>query len=74
MLEEIRTPTDRTIIWVAGKSYGKGKTWLQNYDKDKWGYRRVVTGISLHTKRGHIAHSLMKHPLDTADIFNVEKV
>ena len=38
-LEEIRTPTERTIIWVVGKSCGEVKTWLQNYIKDKYGYR-----------------------------------
>ena len=37
--------------------------------------RRVVKGISLQTKSGHIAHALTKHPLATADIFlfNVPK-
>ena len=34
-----------------------------------YGERRVVTGISLQTKSGHIAHALTKHPLITADIF-----
>ena len=31
ILEEIKIPTERNIIWVVGKSDGEGKTWLQNY-------------------------------------------
>ena len=34
-----------------------------------YGDRRVVSGISIQTKSGHIAHALTKHPLITADIF-----
>ena len=65
----MKIPTERKIIWVAGKSCGEGKTWLQNYIKYKYGDRRVVKGISLQTKSGHITHALTKHPLATADIF-----
>ena len=36
---------------------------------DKYGDRRVVSGISLQTKSGNITHALTKHPLATADIF-----
>ena len=49
--------------WVVGKSYGEGKIWLQNYIKYKYGDRRVVTGISLQTKRGHNTHAFMIHPV-----------
>ena len=75
ILEEVEIPTKRKIIWVLGKSCGEGKTWLQNYIEYKYGDRRVVSGISLQTKSGHIAHALTKHPLATADIFlfNVPK-
>ena len=69
ILEEVEIPTKRKIIWVVGKSCGEGKTWLQNYIEYKYGNRRVVSGISLQTKSGHIAHALTKHPLATADIF-----
>ena len=69
VLEEVKIPTKRKIIWVVGKSCGEGKTWLQNYIEYKYGDRRVVSGISLQTKSGHIAHALTKHPLATADIF-----
>ena len=69
LLEEVKIPTERKIIWVVGKSCGEGKTWLQNYIKYKYGDRRVVKGISLQTKSGHITHALTKHPLATADIF-----
>ena len=65
----LKIPTERKIIWVVGKSCGEGKTWLQNYIKYKYGDRRVVKGISLQTKSGHITHALTKHPLATADIF-----
>ena len=69
LLEEVKIPTERKIIWAVGKSCGEGKTWLQNYIKYKYGDRRVVKGISLQTKSGHITHALTKHPLATADIF-----
>ena len=62
-------PTERKIVWVVGKSCGEGKTWLQNYIKYKYGDRRVVKGINLQTKSGHITRALTKHPLATADIF-----
>ena len=75
ILEEVEIPKERKIVQVVGKSCGESKTWLQNYIKEKYGYRRVVTGIILQTKIGHIAHALMKHPLATADIFlfNIRK-
>ena len=69
VLEEVKIPTKRKIIWVVGKSCGEGKTWLQNYIEYKYGNRRVVSGISLQTKSGNITHALTKHPLSTADIF-----
>ena len=69
VLEEVKIPTKRKIIWVVGKSCGEGKTWLQNYIEYKYGDRRVVSGISLQTKSGNITHALTKHPLATADIF-----
>ena len=58
LLEEVKIPTERKIIWVVGKSCGEGKTWLQNYIKFKYGDRRVVKGISLQTKSGPLAHTL----------------
>ena len=54
---------------VVGNSCGEGKTWLQNHIKYKYGNRRVVKGISLQMKSGHITHALTKHPLPTAEIF-----
>ena len=41
ILEEVELPTKRKIIWVVKKSYGEGKTWLQNYIEYKYGNRRV---------------------------------
>ena len=35
LLEEVKIPTERKVIWVVGKSCGEGKTWLQNYIKYK---------------------------------------
>ena len=58
VLEEVKIPTKRKIIWVVGKSCGEGKTWLQNYIEYKYGDRRVVSGISLQTKSGNITHAL----------------
>ena len=48
ILEEVEIPTERKIIWVVGKSYGEGKTWLQNYIEHKYGNRRFVSGIALY--------------------------
>ena len=69
LLEEIRNPTDRHIIWVVGKACGEGKTWFQKYLKSLFGTRRVVYGINIKANTPSICHVLSKQSLATADIF-----
>ena len=69
LLEEIKNPTDRHIIWVVGKACGEGKTWFQKYLKSLFGTRRVVYGINIKANTPSICHVLSKQSLTTADIF-----
>ena len=69
LLEEIKNPTDRHIIWVVGKACGEGKTWFQKYLKSLFGTRRVVYGINIKANTPSICHVLSKQSLATADIF-----
>ena len=69
LLEEIKNPTDRHIIWVVGKACGEGKTWFQKYLKSWFGTKRVVYGINIKANTPSICHVLSKQSLSTADIF-----
>ena len=69
LLEEIKNPTDRHIIWVVGKACGEGKTWFQKYLKSLFGTRRVVYGINIKANTPSICHVLSKQSLTTVDIF-----
>ena len=69
LLEEIKNPTDRHIIWVVGKACGEGKSWFQKYLKSLFGTRRVVYGINIKANTPSICHVLSKQSLATADIF-----
>ena len=69
LLEEIKNPTDRHIIWIVGKVCGEGKTWFQKYLKSWFGTRRVVHGINIKANTPSICHVLSKQSLATADIF-----
>ena len=69
LLEEIKNPTDRHIIWVVGKACGEGKTWFQKYLKSLFGTSRVVHGINIKANTPSICHVLSKQSLATADIF-----
>ena len=69
LLEEIKNPTDRHIIWVVGKACGEGKTWFQKYLKSWFGTKRVVYGINIKANTPSICHVLSKQSLATADIF-----
>ena len=69
LLEEIKNPTDRHIIWVVGKACGEGKTWFQKYLKSLFGTRRVVYGINIKANTPSICHVLSKQSLATVDIF-----
>ena len=68
LLEIIKVPTDREIIWVIGKKGNEGKTWFQQYLHTFYGYDRVVR-LSLEMKKSNVLHILKKRPLSTTDIF-----
>ena len=69
LMQWIKSPSDRHIIWVVGKACGEGKTWFQKYVRSMFGIRRVVSGINIKSNSANICHCLAKQSLATADIF-----
>ena len=75
LLQWIKSPSDRHIIWVVGAACGEGKTFFQKYVRSMFGRRRVVAGgINIKSSSANICHALSKRPLSTTDImFNIGK-
>ena len=70
LLEWIKSPSDRHVIWVVGAACGEGKTFFQKYVRSKFSRRRVVAGgINIKSNSASICHALSKRPLSTTDIF-----
>ena len=68
LMEMIRRPSNREVIWICGKSGNEGKSWFQSYLETFFGYSRVVR-LDLRNKTANILYSLSKRPLQTTDIF-----
>ena len=68
LLEKIKQPSDREVIWVRGFQGNEGKTWFQTYLESRYGYERVVR-MDLKTRQQDLFHALSRRPLCTADIF-----
>ena len=68
LMEKIKVPTERQVIWVKGVKGNVGKTFFQKYMQSLFGYSRVVQ-LDLKSKTANILHALRKFPLSTADIF-----
>ena len=68
LIEKIKVPTERGVIWVKGIQGNEGKTWFQKYVRSLFGYSRVAM-LDLKSKTANILHALRKFPLSTADIF-----
>ena len=68
LLEYIQ-PTDREVIWVRGINGNEGKTWFQQFLKEKYGWSKAVTGMDIKAKNSSLCHALRKRSLVTSDIF-----
>ena len=68
LMEKIKVPTEREVIWVKGIKGNEGKTWFQKYVRSLFGYSRVAM-LDLKSKTTNILHALRKFPLSTVDIF-----
>ena len=68
LIEKIKVPTEREVIWVKGIKGNEGKTWFQKYVRSLFGYSRVAM-LDLKSKTANILHALRKFPLSTVDIF-----
>ena len=68
LVEKIKVPTEREIIWVKGIHGNEGKTYFQKYIRSLFGYSRVAM-LDLKSKTANIMHGLRKCPLTTVDIF-----
>ena len=70
LLQWIKSPSDRRVIWIVGAACGEGKTFFQKYVRSMFGRRRVVAGgINIKSSSANICHALSKRPLSTTDIF-----
>ena len=68
LLEYIQ-PTDREVIWVRGINGNEGKTWFQQFLKERYGWSKAVTGMDIKAKNSSLCHALRKRSLVTSDIF-----
>ena len=68
LLEKLKQPSDREIIWVCGSRGNEGKTWFQSYVESWYGYERVVR-LDMKNRQQDILHALSKRPLSSTDIF-----
>jgi hypothetical protein len=62
-------PTDREVIWVIGINGNEGKTWFQQFLKERYGWSKAVTGMDIKAKTSSLCHALRKRSLVTTDIF-----
>lgn len=63
-------PTDREVIWVRGINGNEGKTWFQQFLKERYGWSKAVTGMDIKAKSASLCHALRKRSLVTSDIFS----
>ena len=68
LLEKIKQPSDREVIWIRGVKGNEGKTWFQGYVESRYGYECVVR-MDLKARQQDLLHALSRRPLCAADIF-----
>ena len=75
MLEYVKNPTKRRIIWVVGEKGNEGKTFFQDKIEEQYGRHRVCT-MSLTESSKDILH-IMRKCVDTTTtdifLFNIVK-
>ena len=62
-------PTDREVIWIRGINGNEGKTWFQQFLKERHGWNKAVTGMDIKARNSSLCHALRKRSLVTSDIF-----
>ena len=67
-LKLIDFPSERQVIWVAGRRGYEGKSWFQNYIQAYFGYHRVAR-CDLRIKHSNVCNVLKKRSLASANIF-----
>ena len=67
-LKLIDSPSERQVIWIAGRQGYEGKSWFQNYIQAYFGYQRVAR-CDLRIKHANVCNVLKKRSLATANIF-----
>ena len=68
LLEKLKQPSDREVIWVCGMDGNEGKSFFQAYVESWFGYARVARS-DLRNRPGDVLHALAKRPLTSTDIF-----
>ena len=67
-LSLIEKPTERQVIWIAGRQGNEGKSWFQNYVEGYFGFHRVFRS-DLRIKHKDMCQVLKKRSLGSIDIF-----
>ena len=67
-LKLIDSPSERQVIWIAGRQGYEGKSWFQNYIQAYFGYHRVAR-CDLRIKHANVCNVLKKRSLASANIF-----
>ena len=67
-LKLIDSPSERQVIWIAGRQGHEGKSWFQNYIQAYFGYHRVAR-CDLRIKHANVCNVLKKRSLANANIF-----
>ena len=68
LLEKIKVPSEREVIWVRGVKGNEGKSWFQTYVQSLYGLDRVVR-LDIKARQQDLMHALAKRPLTNTDIF-----
>ena len=68
LINEMKTPTAREILWIIGREGNEGKTWFQEYVRSIYKPKRVWLG-GLSTTPANIYHELSQHGMTSMDIF-----
>ena len=67
-LKLIDSPSERQVIWIAGRQGHEGKSWFQNYIQAYFGYHRVAR-CDLRIKHANVCNVLKKRSLANVNIF-----
>ena len=64
----LMSPSDREIMWVVGKRGAEGKSWLQGYIEEHYGFNHVFRA-TMSKNSDSILHCLSKRVVSLINVF-----